>query len=240
MIHFFIKPKIHVDCFTDRRDVIEYAPVVNAIEVIPDWWKALPKEDTSNSFYPQPTMKTCAGMVDYYAKSIVLPLWSELCVNVVNGTYRWQYSDEVSDAVVHSTNQYKGFLDDRQYGHVKLISPWIFTSKQDVNWIFTDPVYNRKEFRNYIFMQGLLNFSSQLHTNIQLLIDLSVNHTFTIPFKTPFLITPLADKKIVVHRHLVSTSDIESKRQRSNSFTFINKYKNSRKINKCPYKERIK
>lgn len=240
MIHFFIKQKIHLDAFTDRRDVIEYAPIVNAIEVIPNWWRNLPKADLSNKFYPQPTMKTCAGVIDYYAKSIAIPMWSDLCVNVINGSYRWQYSDEISDAIVHSTNQYKGFLDSQEYGHVKLISPWILQSKQDVYWMFTDPVYNRNEFRNYTFMQGLLNFSRQLHTNIQLLIDLKVDRTFTIPFKTPFILTPLSDKKLVIHRHLVSNSEIESKRQTSNSFTFINKYKNAKKITKCPYIERIK
>jgi len=60
MMHFFRSSKIHLDCFTARIDVIEKAPVVNAIEVIPDWWRKLPKEAyINNNFYPMPTMKTC-------------------------------------------------------------------------------------------------------------------------------------------------------------------------------------
>ena len=65
MMHFFKRSEVHLDCFTYRTDVIEYAPVVNAIEVIPDWWRELPKSIIDN-FSPAPTMKTCVGMSDYY------------------------------------------------------------------------------------------------------------------------------------------------------------------------------
>jgi hypothetical protein len=137
MNFFFIKPKIHIDCFTSRREVIEYAPVVNAIEVIPDWWKDLPKERTDgNYFFPRPTMKTCVGMYDYYARSIAMPLWSDLAVNITDKeNYEWQFSDGTTESAPHNKNEYTGLLGSSNYGQLKIISPWLFYTKDSITWL---------------------------------------------------------------------------------------------------------
>lgn len=243
MMHFFRRPEIHLDCFTNRRDVIEYAPVVNAIEVIPEWWKSLPKSyvDPGDGFSPSGTMKTCVGMYNYYNKSIAMPLWSDLCIKVSpNKTYAWQFSDLLTTAVVHPSPQYSGFLEGSGYGHLKIESPWNFNTKSDVDWLMTAPVYNLNTFRDFTQAQGLLNFHRQLGTNIQLFVDTNTPRVYTIPFRTIFLFTPMTDKKVVIHRHLISDGEFASQGRRATAITFINKYVTQAKIPKCPYKDKTK
>ena len=242
-MHFFRRSKIHLDCFTARRDVIEYSPVVNGIEVIPHWWKALPKNKIhpGNGFSPSPTMKTCIGMYDYYANSIAIPLWSELAINILpDGTFRWQYADRVSTAESHPHTQYTGFLPNERYGHLKLTSGWLFHAKDNVNWLETEPIYGRNEITNYSVAQGLLNFSKQLSVNIQLFFNTSRERTFTIPHGSPFFLTPLSDKEVVVHRQLITQEKFDSLHQKGSPITFINKYRAQQKVIKCPYKDNIK
>lgn len=237
MMHFFRRSKLHLDVFTKRRDVIEYAPVVNAIECIPDWWKALPKERKAP--YPIPTMKTCVGVHDYYNRSIAMPLWSDLYVRIENRNYTWQFSDKITEAVIHPAHQYEGFVN-ADYGHLKIESPWIFNTKDDVNWVMTAPVYNRSCFDDFIMAEGVLNFSKQKATNIQLFLPVRTDRELTIPFKTMFMFTPMTDKKVVVHRHLVSEEEFNSRQSTFVVSTFINKYKAHQKIAKCPYKDFLK
>lgn len=240
-MHFFRKSKIHLDVFTNRRNVMEYAPVVNGIEVIPTWWKNLPKQFTSeNSLLPIPTMKTCVGVQDYYNKSVALPLWSELHVNVEGFSYNWQFADESTRAEVHNSKEYEGILPDQNFGHLKINSPWLFSTKEDLNWVYTQPIYDNASFADFCLAQGVLNFKYQNTTSLQLFINLETNRTFTIPFRTTFLLTPMTDKKIVIHRHLITDEQYASKEQLAISSVSINKYKTHSKLPKCPYKDYIK
>ena len=240
MIHFLKRAKIHLDVFTANRSVMEYAAVVNAMEVVPEWWKKLPKQTfLPNSFFPSSTMKTCAGLQDYYARSVAIPLWSELYVSVFNGNYEWQFSDSTTQGIVHGEHQYEGYLTSSPYGHLKIESPWVFTTKQNIDWLLTDPIYSRENLSSYTVTPGILNFSKQIGTNLQLFIDLSKNHTFNIPFRTPFMFTPLSDKEIVIHRHLLDNEKMNSLKQKFTTVTFTNKYRATLKASKCPFKDHV-
>jgi hypothetical protein len=241
MMHFFIKPKIHLDAFTTRKDVIDYAPVVNGIQKIPTWWKNLPKSFVSeNNFYPIATMKGCVGMYDYYSKSVAMPLWSDMSVDCLNkDAYRWQFSDNVSTADIHSNKQYSGFnLGD--FSHVKINSPWQFETKEDVNWMMSCPIYNLDNQTDFIFPQGLLNFKYQPGTNIQLFLNLAQPRTFLIPFGTVFLFTPMSEKNVVVHRHLITQQEHNRRTQSATLSTFVGKYNLHNRLPKCPYKDSTK
>jgi hypothetical protein len=243
MMHFFRRSKIHLDCFTSRRDVIEYAPIVNGIEVIPDWWKTLPKSviNPSNGFSPAPTMKTCVGMYAYYNKSVALRMWTDMCINVYEDfNIGWQFADKQSVAVSHNKEQYEGFPGAKTHKHLKLDSPWYFKTKEDLNWLVTNPIYNRHQLKDYLSCQGFLNFKYQSSTNLQLFVDASTSRTYIIPFGSVFLLTPLTDKKVVIHRHLISKEAFNSINESATSLSFINKYKTQQKITQCPYKDETK
>jgi hypothetical protein len=187
-------------------------------------------------------MKTCVGMYDYYNKSIVLPLWCDLqikCDN--NGAYCWQFSDGVSKAETHDPKQFHGFVDSTKYGHLKLCSPWSFKTKTSLDWLVTDPIYNRQEHKNYFLTQGLLNFKHQSTTNLQLFLDISTAKSYLIPFGSTFLFTPLTDKKVVVRRHLVTELEYNRATSKvSGAITFINNYTKRKSISVCPYKDETK
>lgn len=239
-MHFFKSPTIHIDCFAYRRDVVEHAPILPATDLFPDWWLALPK-DSKTSFFPEPTMKTCVGMQDYYAKSIALPLWSDLCINITpEASFAWQFSDRVSTASTHSPEEYVGFVDQSYYKHLKLDSPWLFKTKEDVSWIFTAPIYNMTNLTEYVVPQGIINFSKQHGTNIQMMLNVRTPKTIMVPFKTPFFFTPMSDKKVVIHRHLITEEQYSLLVQKSIPCTFINKYRTSQKAKVCPYKDETK
>lgn len=241
MMHFFRRSKIHLDCFTSRKGVIETAPVVNGMEAIPEWWRKLPKHSYSQfRFYPEPTMKTCSGVIDYYNNSVAMPLWTELAIKSSNGDFSWQFADKLTEAISHAHSQYEGFLNNSLYSHLKIISPWLFDTKSDVNWLLTDPVYNHVGFSGYVLAQGVVNFHRQPVTNLQFFIDKGIPDTFIVPFGSVFLFTPMSDKKVVVHRHLITEAEFKRRESVTAPITFINKYKNQQKILKCPYKDNTK
>lgn len=237
MIHFFKPSELHVDAYTNRREVIENAPITNGIEAIPEWWKALPKE-VVEGFIPKPTMKTCAGVIDYYKKSLVVPLWSELAISITTpDTYEWQFADAETQAEVHGIHQYVGFPLAQTHRHLKILAPWRIECKSDVDWMFSEPPYNRESFTDCVILPGILNFKYQNAVNPQLMMNTTVSKVIRLPFGTPMLLTPFTDKKVVVHRHLVSNEEYTSRKQRTHQLFFISKYKKQQKTLKCPYKD---
>jgi hypothetical protein len=180
-------------------------------------------------------------MYDYYKNSVAIPLWSELCVTVYDqANFAWQFSDKTSAASLHVERQYKGFSVAKTHKQIKLFSPWRFKTKEDLNWLFTNPIYNRQELQNYLFCQGFLNFKHQTATHMQLFLDVSTPRTYIIPFGSVFLLTPLTDKKVVIHRHLVSKEYFESIGEGGMPISFISKYKKQQRTTKCPYKDNLK
>jgi hypothetical protein len=168
-------------------------------------------------------------------------MWSDLSVNVVEeDNYQWQFSDGVSSAYAHPQQEYTGFSGVKGYGHLKLVSPWLFKTKQDLNWVCTCPIYNVHNNSDFIFAQGLLNFKHQLSTNLQLFLNTQKPRTFLIPFSTVFMFTPMSEAKVVVHRHLVSEYDYNRMTHSSILNTFVGKYGLHNRLQKCPYKDETK
>jgi hypothetical protein len=241
MMHFFRRSKINLDCFTEHKWIIESAPVDHAIKHIPNWWKALPKERYEDGkFFPLPTMKTCVGMYDYYVKSVCLPLWSDLAINVdSNLVYKWQFADGNTEAVVHSSAQYAGF-DVGSAGHLKIEAPWVLKEKTGVDWVYSSPIYAMNNITDYTVTPGILNFKYQHGINIQLFINLERAKTFKVAYNTPMaFLTPMSDKKVVIHRHLLAKEEYERMQKEHIPGSFINKYVNTKNAqnNKCPYKD---
>ena len=245
---FFSKPStIHVDCFTYNEMALLTAPIERASRYMPEWFKTLSASiDIPNVVFPAPTMKYCAGVVDYYAKSIGLPLWSDLAIKIENREYYWKYSDSESIAMLHDKLQYPGYLEGSNYGHLKLMSPWSIQTKEDTAWMFSQPLYNYNTVRDFSVLPGVINFKHQPATHVQMMIDLSKDKKFVIPLGELLAnITPLTDKKIKLHRHLVTIEEFKRiDRRKSLPVTFIDKYKTlikrKKEFSDCPYTNRTK
>jgi hypothetical protein len=241
MIFLFPKKKIVLDCFTSKPYVMEHAPINYAIKNIPDWWRNLPAS-YRDGHNPVLTMKSCAGMIDYYTKSISIPLWSDLSISVdANKNYTWQFSDEATSAIVHPKNQFVGFLNT--YGHIKIDSPWLLKSEKNLNWVWSHPTYNYSNSNNIVSLPGITNFYHQHTTNINMLINLDQEKNFLLPYGEPLVVlTPMSDRKVKIVRHLVSENEYFNLYKKTSSITFVNKYKSivDNKFGSCPYSGKLK
>jgi hypothetical protein len=194
-------------------------------------------------FFPVPTMKGCAGLVDYYKNSVALPLWSDLSIKVNGLDYEWQFSDRFSQIETHSLPvQATNFVKD--YGHIKIKSPWIIKTKENINWVWSKPSYSFcEDDMDLEIVPGITNFSKQFGNNINLLIKLNQNKTYNLRVgQTLVHLTPMTENKIEIVRHLISEEEHEKIKYTANMISFVNKYKKidelKQKFSNCPYNKK--
>jgi hypothetical protein len=243
MIFKFIEKKIAIDCFTYDELVLQTAPVSHAIKHIPDWWKNLPNHYYSNQdFFPTATVRSCSGIVDYYKKSLAIPLWSDLSIKVDGGSYGWAFSDLKTVANIHDIQkQATGLLPD--HGHIKIQSPWFFKAKEDISWVWSQPIYSFEEANVDIkVLPAIVNFKQQQSTDINLLIPLNQQKTYTVNHGQVLChLTPMTDKNVIIERHLISKESFMQMAELNTSITFLNKLANvvakKEKFADCPYKK---
>jgi hypothetical protein len=241
----FPKKKITLDCFTSEAHILRTAPIVPAIKLIPEWWKKLPNSYyKNNEFSPSSTMKHCIGMVDYYKKSIVLPLWSDLAINIKSSReYYWQFSDRYSTAVQHNMEkQATGFLNG--YSHIKLITPWAFKTKENISWVWSHPTYSYPNSHEVVSLPAVVNHLYMHGTNINLLFSANTPKTIIIPQGQPLVhIIPMSDRKVEIVRHLVSEAEYKKIKSVSTHITFLDKYIKTldriKQFKNCPFHNHI-
>lgn len=248
---FFFKPKtIHLDCFTTHSGVYEYSPIVPASQCYPDWWKKLPKSEYNfDNMSHSTNMKSCAGFLDYHSESICIRLWCDLALKLVcnmNGSgengYHYHFSDQISDMTPHLSHQYGEFLNS-DYQHFKLISPWLFKCKEDVNWVFVGNSWNNNLTNDMNIVPGVVNYKYQHGTNIQAIFKYEKNKESNKFFNhnTPLVnIFPMSERKVVIHNHLIDKSEFHKIESLMSITTFGKVYLNNKRIkksneSKCPF-----
>ena len=216
MIFLFPKKKIILDCFIDRPEVFEFAKIAKASEYLPSWWKNLPKPKISfKDLIDNGTanMRHCAGFVELFRNSFVIPMWSDLLLEIgKEGTtdYRWQYADNKSSLKIHPAKQRGAYLDEYKYQHFKLNSPWQLKTKKDIKFVWSGAIWNMERPEELIWLPAVDNYYYQTATTINFMCRRSEeNKEILIPFKQPLIyLTPATDKKISIKLHLVSSQDL--------------------------------
>ena len=207
MIFLFKKPKLVLDCFTDRPDVFNFSKIDYAYKFYPEWWKQTPKSYILN-FYEQSTIKRCRGIIDTYKHGLMVPLWCDLSINVENKKYRWQFSDYKTDADIHESKQWEAFVNPDNYGHLKIQSPWYIKCKTDTKFYWIQPFWNYPLDTPYYILPGILDFKYNNSANINIMLDLQKNYTHTIKAYTPMAhMVPISDKEIIIKHHLIDTKE---------------------------------
>ena len=245
MLFFFKSKTVHLDCFTYRPEVYEYYPIDYSHKFYPDWWKKLPKNYTSEEFWGRnATMKTCLGFNLFYSNSITIPLWTDMDIKLDKGnSIELRFADQTTTGGTHSSLQSSGMLNENEYSHFKLQSPWRFTCKEEVRWTWTQTLYNFYNVGDIIIPPGIVDYKYQHGTNINMFINLLNNKKLmSLDANQPLVnITPLSEKKVKLHTHLVDEKEFGKISLKGFSGKFINKYLNGKKINqekeqsKCPF-----
>lgn len=242
MIHIFKKKTIVLDCFTDIEAVALTAPIAEAVKHFPEWWKSLPNEYTvANKFYNSSTMKRCEGMKAYYTNSLAVPMWTDLAISVTDGgAYEWQFANRISTAGIHDPKQRGSYLNENEYGHIKLNTPWLLRTKEDLNWVFSSPTYSFEKPEELIIPPGILNFGEQFSVNINILFIIRTPRVYNIPFGLPMAhLTPMSDRPVIVKRHVISPQEYQNILRKDARIAFTAGYKKyltaKDKFSNCPY-----
>jgi hypothetical protein len=247
---FFKKNEVVVDAFISERyaHAYDYAPIDYAEKFIPDWWKKLPKAelDFETMGRKKESMKTCAGFIDHMSRGLIIPIWSDLMLRTdYPDTYKFQFSDGISNCESHATRQRGSFQSDRI--NIKIISPWLLKSEKNVSFTFLPTFWNNDIKPNYDLAIGTTNFYYQNSTHMNLLIN--PGEKISLNFGKPMLhIIPLTEKKIKLKRHLVTDDEWTRHNKRMIGMSFTSAYfklkkhreKMEIKESKCPFSGRFK
>ena len=239
MLFLFKKPKLVIDCFTNRPDVFNFSKIDYAHKFYPEWWKQTPKSYMSN-FYKRSTIKKCRGIIDNYRYGAMVPLWCDLALSVKNKQYQWQFSDFTTRCEIHESKQWDTFADPTNYGHLKIVSPWHINCKSDTKFYWTLPFWNHAIDISYHVIPGMLEFKYNHAININMMINLQQDFTHIIKAYTPMVhMIPVSDKELVIKHHLISKEEFNNLFDNM-THSFTNKYqihKNNidRQESKCPF-----
>jgi hypothetical protein len=233
----FKKRKIVVDAYTDIDIIAHSYKVAPAAQFIPEWWRMTDKRTLDKGFIPAPTIRTCTGILDLYATGIMVPLWTDIALSIGPDDISWQCADMATEITTHDSSQWDKFADPMMFGHLKITSKWVLRTKENINWVFQEPYWNKQIGSPISTPPGVINFHhTAFATNIQLMVDKSTPQNVLLEAGTPIAhLIPLSDRPIEVVTHLVSTEELR-KIEALPRTKFINGYKH--RINqgvKCPF-----
>jgi hypothetical protein len=217
MINLFNNKKITIKAYTDTDTGIhKYYPPTKPKK--PSWFKNLPSATPMGVARAMlqkgqcRTIKTCPAFASLYSKGFMVPLWSDLYLNIGKiGTEDWQYqfADGRSTIQQHSYDQYKGMVNEN-YVQLKLQSPWVLYADKSVDFIAMKPALEVQSLHGLEIMTGMVNLHKQTTSDVNLFIKREPEEKeIIIKAGTPiYHYIPLQDAKIeLVVKALSKESD---------------------------------
>jgi hypothetical protein len=241
----FRKTPLVVDFFTDYLDMPEVTRPDMAVRFMPEWWLNIPKNaQAEGQLFPDITMRKCAGFIDYFSNSVMVPLWSDFVVEVGPvGTvdYQFQFADRRSVGMEHPQVQRGAYLPPNQYQHMKLDGQWMVSTKDETKWVLSQPTWCFDSPENVIIPPGIAEFKHQHHLNVSMFIPRPTDGVRRILLGAgqPLLaMTPMTDKKVVVKTHQVTRHEMD--KLNSKTVFFSGDYLKKRAMRaaaktKCPF-----
>lgn len=206
--------KIILDCFCVIDYVYDYAPIDYGSKFYPTWWKETPSIKDDDTL----TIKNCTGFIDFYKKSVVIPSWFDMELEIFSDDdpqkryYSYESSNrDTLDTDSHHQMQFEKFA--LKNGHnMKLTSPWAFKTKENICWTWTQPTWNlRNNLRNFTVLPAVVNYKYQHSTNINffMITDEKSKKTRIEP-RTPLVILhPMTEREIEIKNHLVEEKEFK-------------------------------
>lgn len=209
MFSFFNRtPTLNVDAFTYSGSVYEFAPIVKAIDSLPEYWKDLPNPDPisgvdENGYFVRrhSTVKNCKGLINLYRRGFIVENWSDISLLVEENGYKYYYAD-LEGPKSHPKEQFgEGFKD---FFHLKLMSPWLVKEKTGAPFICVPTLWSHENF-DFIMPPGVLDFKTNHAVNLQIMLRRKPQpYETVIEFGHPMVqFIPLNDYKLNLKTHLV-------------------------------------
>ncbi len=220
---FLRKQRIEL-CFhtCEQRPFSDILPPEKATLHYPQWFKNIsPKTE-------QPSMRACPGYIDFFKKSIAVPLWRDYEItysgnNINNIQIAGVHSDEVHHHVEqHHPKQWGGGFPNQP--HLKLMSPWLITCNTTTPFLISEASWH-KTANDYIIPQGVVDFKVNTGSHVNMFLSPSIQQkTLMLEAGNPIVyITPLDDIEVDIKIKDVSVD--EWRRLLNYRFSFKNNYK---------------
>ena len=198
-----------LDCYTYNPYVYNFAKINYGYHFLPEWWKKTPKNKGSG----HDTIKNCPAIVEYYKKSIVIPMWCEFEMVIEpkgnDNLFSWTSAQKDFRIEQHPQEQFQGFA--KQDGHdVKILSPWFIKCKESIDFTFTQPVWSQRDnIFNLVLMPGVVNYKYQMQSNFNFFFQQTdTRQVIHIEPLTPIAILhPMSERKIKLRHHLLTSKD---------------------------------
>jgi hypothetical protein len=237
----FKKKKLILECFTKVKGIADIG-IPPASKFIPDWWKDLPKTifgpNHVGMAVPRQTMRSCAGFIDLYNRGNILPMWSDVLIEVNETSYTWQFADHNAPGIVeHGPHQYstENFKFEN-FKHAKLEAPWLVRCDKDVKFLAIEPVYNNLVNDYGIkYLPGVVDFKYQHGINVNFFIP-SVIRRIKINYLDPLYHWICLDDAYNVEFKSILVDAVEyEKLERASNFRphFTGSFLKARK---CPFR----
>ena len=229
----FKEKPIELHCYTNRADVYNYAPIKQSVQINRSWFKELNTNKQNKTLVGEHiTAKSCPAIVNNLKTGIVLPLWSDVRVQVApvglveDHWWKYQYADGISRAENHTFNQLGMCEYDKEAMILKLVSPSRFKCSHDISFFYAGDQLELLKYDNLEIIQGVIDFKYQASASVNVLIRKKENETdIVLSFLMSLLkLIPLTEKKIKVINHLVSDSVWENLNQINTKTSFNSSY----------------
>lgn len=245
MLFIFKKRKLVLDLFTYRQMIYDAAKPKLAPHFYPDWWKEVKTEmPTGNDLFPTATIRRCMGLVEHYKHGFIIPMWSDLRVEVGavgDNFFRAQVSDMTTPLNDHPAAIRGSYLPDTHYQHLKLHAPWAAKCKEDVYWKWEQPTWSYRNPNRSIVLPGTIEYKYQYSMNVNMMFARQHEKSMIeIPFQQPLVhLTPLTERDLELRYHMVTREEF-GRFMQGEKLSNINQYRSYRRVreseeSKCPF-----
>jgi hypothetical protein len=207
LFFWFKKKEIILDCFTDCPGTYEFAKPDFAYKFFPNWFLNL-KKTVAHKGNDIPTIRECHSFKRYYtSNTIVIPMPYMATIEIgttKNPYYEWQSHQKEKFLFKHFVGQTNGFVEDDHF-FTKISPPWKFRTNKFVEFLWSDPVWNRPNPLDYSILPATIDFKYQFDIQVNLLFKYK-EAPQNISFSTGqalVMLAPLFDKAIKIKHHLV-------------------------------------
>lgn len=240
-INKWLRKPITLHLYTDRPDVMQQAQPTKAAGFFPKWWKKLPLELPYDSGLGwSSTMKRCEGFTQLFQHGIILPLWSDLAIEIGPkgmDTARWNFADTMTHGISHPQVQRGDYLPATEYFHFKITCPWLAFCDEDVPWVFMQPMWNFDNLTTFAVPPAIVDFKYQHGLQVNTFFprtDKAVIHRIDHGQPLAHLV-PLTERRVIVKHHLVTTQELQMM-DASKPTRFTKTYRHNKEAGSCPFK----